>query len=132
MMKGSTNTQGGTGQQLNKSMMSGPFGPINAFMMAVSPQYAQKFGGAGTGSKGSFQPQAQRMALPAMSEYVNYQQMPTYSSQPVAPSDALTKFLASGYASGGTVGAEGASSLEDDIKAALRLARLIGELTKKE
>lgn len=133
MMKGSTNTQGGGsyGQQFNRSMMGGSLGPINAFMMAVNPQYAQKFGGTGTGSKGAAQPQEQRMTLPAMSEYVNYQQMPVYSSQPAAPSDAITRFM-SGYASGGTVGSDVSASLEDDIKAALRLARLIGELTKKE
>jgi hypothetical protein len=133
MMKGSTGGQGGGsyGQQFNKSAMNSTFGPINAFMMAVSPQYAQKFGGAGTGSKGTSQPQEQRMSLPSVPEYTNYQQMPVYSSQPAAPSDAITRFM-SGYASGGSVEPDVNASLEEDIKAALRLARLIGQMTKKE
>lgn len=130
-MKGSTNTQnaGSYGQQSSQRIT-----PAQVAMSLMMPGFSQNTA-SGMGTKGSgiwdyFR--NRNSGTQQTPEYVNYQQMPTYSSQPVAPSDALTKFLASGYASGGTVGAEGASSLEDDIKAALRLARLIGELTKKE
>ena len=153
MMKGSTNTQGGGSygaqsggpqklsmDQITNFYTSGPGAtneaarnPINALMGYFFPGYGSTIGmggaGSGTGTKGST-PQ-QQMSLPSMPEYVNYQQTPVYSSQPAAPSDAITRFM-SGYASGGSVEPDVNASLEEDIKAALRLARLIGELTKKE
>lgn len=136
MMKGSTNTQATMPQNTGPQNMGGQqFNPFSAIMRMMIPGYTERFG-SGTGTKGSMQPQMQqfqepKMTIPAMSQHTNYQQMPVYSSQRAAPSDAITRFM-SGYASGGTVGPDVSASLEDDIKAALRLARLIGELTKKE
>ena len=152
MMKGSTNTQAATPQNTgpqntgpqNSSpwMMGGLAGrgvkspqsvsPLLNMLSSYFPQYLRTFG-SGTGTKGSMQPQPQEQsaAVPATQAYTNYQQMPVYSSQPAAPSDAITRFM-SGYASGGNVKPAESDSIEDDIKAALRLARLIGELTKKE
>lgn len=81
----------------------------------------------GTGSKGVQQPQQPVASLPTMPDYVNYQQMPVYSSQPIAPSQAITNFT-SGYASGG---AAKERTPDDEIEAALRIVRLLGELKKK-
>lgn len=116
MMKGSTNAQG------QGSTGSGP-------TMTMDPIYGIPFPtGTGTkgsqgGNRGTYGP-----SIPAMPAYVNYQQTPAYNSNPVPPSDAIRRFMSSGYASGGA--AKG-NSLEDDIEAAMRIARLIGELTKK-
>lgn len=149
MMKGSTNAQSNAPRRL---LFSEPYRgqgwgghgrrseDLSNIINFLSPSnWGQGSRAAGTGSKGAAQPQANisqpqegGMNIPAMPAYVNYQQTPIYSSQPVAPSNALTQFLSSGYASGGSVDLDSPSSLEDDIKAALRLARLIGELTKKE
>ena len=131
MMKGSTNTQATMPQNTGPQNMGGQqFNPLSAFMGMMFPGYGKR-AGAGTGTKGAVQPEAPQMSIPAMPQYTNYQQMPVYSSQPAAPSDAITRFM-SGYASGGNVKPAESDSIEDDIKAALRLARLIGELTKKE
>lgn len=141
MMKGSTNTQStmpqNTGFQNAGIQNTGPQNAglgNNSILLGMlnfmSPALAKKVS-AGSGTKGSMQPQEQRMSVPAMPQYTNYQQMPVYSSQPAAPSDAIMRFM-SGYASGGNVKTNASDSIEDDIKAALRLARLIGELTKKE
>jgi hypothetical protein len=133
MMKGSTNTQATMPQNTGPQNMGGQSSNRMLSMLGMMfPGYGQRFGaGTGTGSKGAVQPQAPQMSIPAMPQYTNYQQMPVYSSQPAAPSDAITRFM-SGYASGGNVRPAESDSIEDDIKAALRLARLIGELTKKE
>ena len=131
MMKGSTNTQATMPQNTGPQNMGGQqFNPLFGLLSAMSPSLAKRYG-ASTGSKGTMQPQEAQMSIPAMPQYTNYQQMPAYSSQPVAPSSAITQFM-SGYASGGNVKTDTSDSIEDDIKAALRLARLIGELTKKE
>lgn len=63
---------------------------------------------------------------PPMPSYVNYQQMPSYTSAAAGPSQALLNFLSQGYRDGGAVG--GLS--EDDIANALRIVRLLGELKK--
>lgn len=131
MMKGSANTQATMPQNAGPQNMGGQqFNPMMSILGMMIPGFGKRFG-AGTGSKGAVQPQERQMSIPAMPQYTNYQQMPVYSSQPAAPSDAITRFM-SGYASGGNVNSGGIDSIEDDIKAALRLARLIGELTKKE
>ena len=156
MMKGSTNTQaapqnagiqnagpqntGSQGGGLGSLMQSHPQ-LFNFFRMITDrPMKGDKntgqsnFSGfrSGSGSKGAVQPQpqAQSAVMPTAQAYTNYQQMPVYSSQPAAPSDALTQFMSSGYASGGEVEAPRTSSLEDDIEAAIRIARMIGKLTK--
>jgi len=152
MMKGSTGAQAAgpqntgpqnTGQQNSSPWMMGGLAgrgvkspqsvsPLLNMLSSYFPQYLRTFG-SGTGTKGSMQPQPQEQsaAVPATQAYTNYQQMPSFSSQPAAPSDALTRFM-SGYASGGNVKNDDSANIEDDIKAALRIARLIGELTKKE
>lgn len=136
MMKGSTNTQAtmpqNTGPQNTGPQNTGsqPFNPMLMMLGSISPSLAKRYGSS-MGTKGSVQPETPQMSIPAMPQYTNYQQMPVYSSQPAAPSNAITRFM-SGYASGGNVNSGGIDSIEDDIKAALRLARLIGELTKKE
>lgn len=122
MMKGSS---GGRG-----------FGGNNALQSFVNPLALFSKGGggnsyAGTGNQGVGVAVGQgnyASNLQQMPAYVNYQQMPTYSSSSVAPSDMLMRFLSSGYASGGV--AEDNPSLEADIEAAIRLARMIGRLTK--
>ena len=122
-MKGSTNgqTAGSSGSQT--------FDPVMGMADFVIPGFSKQYGGMSTKGSAPWNSMGRNSStIPALPEYVNYQQMPQYSSQPVAASDAITKYLASGYASGG---AAKASSLEDDIEAALRLARLIGSLTKK-
>lgn len=121
-MKGSTNgqTAGSSGSQT--------FDPVMGMANFMMPGFSNQYGGMSTKGSAPWNYGGNSSAIPALPEYVNYQQMPQYSSQTVAPSDAITKYLASGYASGG---AAKASSLEDDIEAALRLARLIGSLTKK-
>ena len=156
MMKGSTNTQAApqnagiqnTGPQ-NTGSQGGGLGSLmqshpqlfNLFRMISNPRMKgdnnivpSDFSGfrSGTGSKGAVQPQpqAQSAVMPTAQAYANYQQMPVYSSQPAAPSNALTQFMSSGYASGGEVEAPRTSSLEDDIEAAIRIARMIGKLTK--
>lgn len=156
MMKGSTNTQaapqnagiqnagpqntGSPGGGLASLMQSHPQ-LLNLFMMISNPRMKgdnnivpSDFSSfrRGSGSKGAVQPQpqAQSAVMPTAQAYTNYQQMPVYSSQPAAPSDALTQFMSSGYASGGEVEAPRTSSLEDDIEAAIRIARMIGKLTK--
>lgn len=124
-MKGSTNAQG-------SGSSGGP--PIGLMKTAMNYMIPGTFprSTAGTGSKGADPyggANSTPMTMPAMPQYVNYQQMPTaYSQQSVAPSDAIMRFLSSGYASGG---AAKSNSLEDDIEAAIRIARMIGELTKK-
>lgn len=143
MMKGSTNTQQGSG-----SSNGSPFGLMKAAMGYMIPGIGgdRTYGGMGDrsyssmGTKGSnpwanfSMPQSQQSVT---AQPVNYQQTPAYNQQPmapsygqqsVAPSDAILQFLRSSYASGGA--AKG-SNLEDDIEAALRIARMIGELTKK-
>lgn len=131
MMKGSTNTQATMPQNTGPQNMGGQqFNPLFGLLSAMSPSLAKRYGSS-MGTKGSVQPETPQMSIPAMPQYTNYQQMPVYSSQSAAPSDAITRFM-SGYASGGNVNSGGIDSIEDDIKAALRLARLIGELTKKE
>lgn len=131
MMKGSTNTQATMPQNTGPQNMGGQqFNPMFSLLSFMSPGLAKRYGSS-MGTKGSVQPETAQMSIPAMPQYTNYQQMPTYSSQPVAPSSAITQFM-SGYASGGNVKTDASDSIEDDIKAALRLARLIGELTKKE
>lgn len=68
-------------------------------------------------------------SMPSTPAYVNYQNMPNYAPQAnYGPSDALMRFMSSGYASGGSVDE---NKINGDIEAALKLARLIGELTKK-
>ena len=156
MMKGSTNTQAApqnagiqnTGPQ-NTGSQGGGLGSLmqshpqlfNLFRMISNPRMKgdnnivpSDFSGfrSGSGSKGAVQPQsqAQSAVMPTAQAYTNYQQMPVYSSQPAAPSNALTQFMSSGYASGGEVEAPRTSSLEDDIEAAIRIARMIGKLTK--
>lgn len=156
MMKGSTNTQaapqnagiqnagpqntGSPGGGLASLMQSHPQ-LLNLFMMISNPRMKgdnnivpSNFSGfrSGSGSKGAVQPQpqAQSAAMPTAQAYTNYQQMPVYSSQSAAPSNALTQFMSSGYASGGEVEAPRTNSLEDDIEAAIRIARMIGKLTK--
>lgn len=136
MMKGSTGGQGG-GSYGQQSMSQFKSNPMQAMMGFFMPGYGQNTA-SGTGSKGSGmfdrfrgQSASQNAGVPPVPEYTNYQQMPVYSSQPAAPSDAITRFM-SGYASGGSVEPDVNASLEEDIKAALRLARLIGQMTKKE
>jgi hypothetical protein len=149
MMKGSSAGASGTSGASTPQSYGGK-GQFNLFDVASRVLPAVAFGGRnfdpgaaqwlsgslaryGTGSTKGSQPAAAPQPLTApMPQYVNYQQAPVYSGQPAAPSDALTRFMNSSYASGGNVRSDANSSLEDDIKAALRLARLIGELTKKE
>lgn len=131
MMKGSTNTQSTMPQNTGHQNMGGGNNSILLGMLNfMSPGLAKQFS-AGSGTKGSVQPQERRMSIPAMPQYTNYQQMPVYSSQPVAPSDALMRFMNSGYASGGNVSPDRTASIDDDIEAAIRLARMIGRLTEK-
>lgn len=135
MMKGSTNTQQGTG-----SSGGSPVGLMKAAMGYMLPGMGGDRSYGGSGTKGSnpwanfSMPQVQQSVT---AQPVNYQQTPAYNQQPmapsygqqsVAPSDAILQFLRSNYASGGA--AKG-SNLEDDIEAAIRIARMIGELTKK-
>jgi hypothetical protein len=129
MMKGSNNTQS-SGQQFS-SPSSSQFNPLYSmlgfmgFPMSKLPGYGQ----SGTGTKGSGAQQQQRgIAMPARPEYVNYQQSPMYNTQPAQPSQAILDFQASNYASGGA--ANDATS-DDQIEAALRIVRLLGELNKK-
>lgn len=146
MMKGSTNTQAtmpqNTGPQNTggKGFSFDSFGGDNlnkflGFMNMMMPQYSKAWTSLGYTPPNAAgvapQPQRQGLSVPAMPAYTNYQQMPIYFSQPAAPSDAIMRFM-SGYASGGNVRTDASDNIEDDIKAALRLARLIGELTKKE
>jgi len=111
-------------QSLNKQdMLFRMMGSMMGIPASRLPGYNQ----SGTGSKGAQQPQQPAATLPAMPDYVNYQQMPVYSSQPVMPSQAITNFT-SGYASGGAAKERGP---DDEIEAALRIVRLLGELKKK-
>ena len=96
-------------------------------MMGIPASRLPGYNQSGTGSKGAQQPQQPAATLPAMPDYVNYQQMPVYSSQTVMPSQAITNFT-SGYASGGAAKERGP---DDEIEAALRIVRLLGELKKK-
>lgn len=96
-------------------------------MMGIPASRLPGYNQSGTGSKGAQQPQQPAAALPPMPEYVNYQQMPAYNSQTVMPSQAITDFT-SGYASGGAAKERGP---DDEIEAALRIVRLLGELKKK-
>ncbi len=102
---------------------------MDQFMRFTSPQYAKR-NPVGSGSKGAMPVQQQQQpatTLPTMPDYVNYQQMPVYSSQTVMPSQAITDFT-SGYASGG---AAKERTPDDENAAALRIVRLLGELKKK-
>jgi hypothetical protein len=119
----------GQGNQSMSSMMNNPLGMINTVMMSLSPEYAKKFGGPQNMMGGNTEAQRQpAMTMPAMPEYVNYQQAPVYSSQPAQPSQAILDFQASNYASGG---AAKEPTSDDQIEAALRIVRLLGELNKK-
>lgn len=122
MMKGSSGGRGFGGSNFAMN----PLSQLSMFL-------PQTGGGASAGANGSrgnsSGGQLGYMSnFSSMPEYVNYQQMPTYSSASVAPSEAIMRFLSSGYASGGA--AKAGHSLEDDIQAAIRLARMIGMLTK--
>lgn len=119
--------QGGYGQRGQN--MSNPLSGINAMMMLMSPEYAKKFGPQNTMFNGmGVQERPAAMTMPTMPEYANYQQMPSYiNNEPAAPSQAITDFMSSSYASGGSIRNK---SLDEDIQAALRIVRLLGELKK--
>jgi hypothetical protein len=128
---GSTNFfgsgQGGYGQR-GPSMFN-PLSIINKVMMATNPDYAKKFGGQQSQPNSmDFRREPAAMTMPVMPEYVNYQQMPTYNTQSVGPSQSILDFMNYGYASGGSVEERGP---DDEIETALRIVRLLGELKKK-
>jgi len=56
---------------------------------------------------------------------------PQSAGRPAMPFDAMMQFFSSKYASGGSVDDDVDASLEEDIKAAIRLARMIGRMTEK-
>jgi hypothetical protein len=127
---------GGTkgGQQTGN--MFAPRGRNDGLQMAFN--YLMQLNGkkapptTGTGSKGAvaaptpvLEPQA--ASLPPMPEYVNYQQTPSYGSQPVGPSQSILDFTGGQYASGGSVNER---APDDEIAAALRIVRLLGEMKK--
>lgn len=56
---------------------------------------------------------------------------PQGAGRPAMPFDAMMQFFSSKYASGGSVDDDVDASLEEDIKAAIRLARMIGRMTEK-
>ena len=119
--------QGGYGQR--GQSMSNPLSMINTVMMAMNPDYAKKFGGQqGQPNSMDFRREPAAMTMPVMPEYVNYQQMPTYNTQSVGPSQSILDFMNYGYASGGSVEERGP---DDEIETALRIVRLLGELKKK-
>jgi hypothetical protein len=125
---GSTRGQGmfaqNTGPQNMGSQNSLAY--IIGTMMGLPPSRIPGNTQSGTGSKGSQQPQQPQQpaaALPPMPEYVNYQQTPSYGTQPVGPSQAILDFMGGQYASGGSVNER---SPDDEIAAALRIVRLLG------
>jgi hypothetical protein len=151
-MKGSTNMAAAAQPSGGQQGAVGTFGSPRNYWSSPGGQVMQSFLGfhmpssamsaltggrmAGSGSKGSVLPQPQpqtppRMTTPGMPEYTNYQQTPSYMQANAGPSEALTRFLNSGYASGGAAKASDMGDLEQQIEDALRIARLIGELTKK-
>lgn len=56
---------------------------------------------------------------------------PQGAGRSAMPFDAMMQFFSSKYASGGSVDDDVDASLEEDIKAAIRLARMIGRMTEK-
>jgi hypothetical protein len=96
-------------------------------MMGIPASRLPGYNQSGTGSKGAQQPQQPAAALPPMPEYVNYQQTPSYGSQPVGPSQSILDFMGGQYASGGSVNER---APDDEIAAALRIVRLLGEMKK--
>lgn len=124
---GSTNSQQ---PQSMGQMGSSDLGLMTRFMSSQGRGIGRSF--AGNGSKGAMPmpmgtPPEQVVSLSPAPDYVNYQQMPVYSSQTVMPSQAITNFT-SGYANGGAAKERGP---DDEIEAALRIVRLLGELKKK-
>lgn len=119
--------QGGYGQRGQRT--NDPLNMIGSIMMEISPEYAKKFGFQNRMFNGmGVQERPAAMTMPTIPEYVNYQQMPSYiGNEPAAPSRAITDFMSSNYASGGSIKDR---SLDDDIQAALRIVRLLGELKK--
>jgi hypothetical protein len=125
--------QGGYGQR--GQSMNSPFGMIGTIMAQLSPEFAKKFGGQ-QGQFGGQQGQFGNMdfrrepaatTMPAVPEYVNYQQMPQYNTQSFGPSQSILDFMNYGYASGGSVDER---EPDDEIEMALRIVRLLGELKK--
>jgi hypothetical protein len=119
--------QGGYGQR--GQSMSNPLSMIDTIMAQLSPEYAKRFGGQQSQfGNMDFRREPAAMTMPVMPEYVNYQQMPTYNTQSVGPSQSILDFMNYGYASGGSVEERGP---DDEIETALRIVRLLGELKKK-
>lgn len=119
--------QGGYGQ--HGQSMNSPFGMIGTIMAQLDPKFAKIFGVQQSQPNSTdFRREPAATTMPVMPEYVNYQQMPTYNTQSVGPSQSILDFMNYGYASGGSVEERGP---DDEIETALRIVRLLGELKKK-
>lgn len=122
----------------------GSTGSMNAGIQNAGPQNTGSQGGEGFGSFMQSHPQLfnlfNMITAPRMkgsrSErpdgFAGFRSaQPQGAEGPAMPFDAMMRFFSSKYASGGSVDDDVDASLEEDIKAAIRLARMIGRMTEK-
>jgi hypothetical protein len=112
-----TGSQGGGG--LNSLMKSHPQ-LFNLFSMIASPRMKGDVDNNQTGFAGFRTARGNNGAM-----------QPQGAGRSAMPFDAMMQFFSSKYASGGSVDDDVDASLEEDIKAAIRLARMIGRMTEK-
>lgn len=117
-----------TGPQNTGSQDGGRFG----FLMQSHPQLYNLFNMITTprmkGSRGEY-PDGFASFRSARGD--NGMTQPQSAAGSGTPFDAMMRFFSSKYASGGSVDDDVDASLEEDIKAAIRLARMIGRMTEK-
>jgi hypothetical protein len=122
----------------------GSTGSMNAGIQNAGPQNTGSQDGGGFGSLMQSHPKLfnllNMIATPRMKDRGGNDQagfagfrspQPQGAGRPAMPFDAMMQFLSSKYASGGSVDDDVDANLEEDIKAAIRLARMIGRMTEK-